>query len=130
MPQTTSLLRYEPITIHPLPASYFKFFCPLCFKTCFFLGCVVYNNKKLVCFTPGIKFFLKQFEYLLVSLKVELRRIPYMTYKKSVSLTSVFPPLIRPVDLPIHLKRLLTVIIEKNNFIETTKARIYPRKKY
>ena len=67
-----------------------------------------------MCFTPGIKFFLKQFEYLLVSLKVELRRIPYMTYKKSVSLTSVFPPLIRPVDLPIHLKQLLTVIIEKN----------------
>ena len=37
-----------------------------------------------------------------------------MTYKKSISLTSVFPPLIRPVDLPIHLKQLLTVIIEKN----------------
>ena len=86
MPPTTSLLRYEPITIHPLPPSYFKFFfSPLSFKTCF--AYVVYNDKKLVCFTPGIEFFLNNSNiYLLVSLKVELRRIPYMTYKKSISL--------------------------------------------
>ena len=57
MPQTTSLLRYEVITIHPLPPSYFKlfFFCLL--KRAFFLANVVYNDKKLVCFAHVIIFF-------------------------------------------------------------------------
>ena len=45
MPQTTSLLRYEPITIHPLSPSYFKFFFPSSFKTCFFLAFVVYKSR-------------------------------------------------------------------------------------
>ena len=35
----------------------FQVFFPLSFKTCFFLAYVVYNDKKLVCFTPGINFF-------------------------------------------------------------------------
>ena len=48
---------------------------------------------------------------MLVSLKVELSRIHIKSQFHFN--TSVFPPLIRPVDLPIHLKRLLTVIIEK-----------------
>ena len=57
MPQkATSLLRYEVITIHPFPLVISSFFFPLPFKTCFFLAYVVYNDKKLVCFTQGINF--------------------------------------------------------------------------
>ena len=48
---------------------------------------------------------------MLVSLKVELGRIHIKGQFHFNA--SGFPPLIRPVDLPIHLKRLLTVIIEK-----------------
>ena len=88
----------------------FLSFCLL--KSAFSLIVLSTMIRNLFVSRPVLIFF-KQLEYLLVSLKVELRRIPFMTYKKSISLTSVFPPLIRPVDLPIHLKRLLTVIIEK-----------------
>ena len=125
MPQTTSLLRYEAITIHPRPSSYFKFFFLLSFKTCFFLAYVVYNDKKLVCFTPGINFFL----IIWIFVSFPQSRITQNTYKKSISLTSGFPPLIRPVDLPIHLKRRLTVIIEKKKLHCNSESENLPTEK-
>ena len=93
------------------PPPLFQVFFLLSFKTCFFLAYVVYNDKKLECFTPGIKFFL----IIWIFVSFPQSRIKQNTYIKSQFHfnTSVFPPLIRPVDLPIHLKRLLTVIIEK-----------------
>ena len=113
MPQNTSLLRYEVITIHPLSPSYFKFFSLCLFLTRFFLAYVVYIDKKLaLCVSRRVLIF---FFFLIISIFVSFprTRITQNTYKKSISLTSVFPSLTRPVDLPIHLKQLLTVIIEK-----------------
>ena len=110
MPQTTSLLRYEAIPIHPLPPSYFKFFSFCLLKRAFSLLMLSTMIRSLCVSRRALNFF-SWFEYLIVSLKVELQRIHIKSQLHFN--TSVFPRLIRPVDLPIHLKRLLTVIIEK-----------------
>ena len=126
MPQTTSLLRYEAIPIHPLPPSYFKFFSFCLLKRAFSLLMLSTMIRSLCVSRRVLNFF-----YIIwIFVSFPQSTITQNTYKRSVFTYQRFPTTYKASRSADPLKTTPDSYNRKKEFIVTTKARIYPRKKY